>query len=90
MGIASLFVVVAIDGVVYKTCAAISMSARGITISPIFGSSEDGNGNGGLKSDLDFGPGGRDDSPWDQTCQNTSVIPEGHRKRDKRERTSWW
>ena len=71
IAIASLFVVVIVGAVLYKTCAV--FPASGFSITSIFGSSQDGHGKGGGGSDTEFLG---DDSPWDQLWQSASELPD--------------
>ena len=74
IAIGSLFVIVVIGTVLYKTCA-VFPGGGSFAISSIFGSSDDGNGKGGtgFESASDFSG---DDSPWDQVWRSASELPE--------------
>lgn len=75
IAIVSFFVFLTVIVVAYKTCAVIP-NGSGFSMPSIFGSSDDEDASGEV-SELGFGPGTGDDSPWDQVWQNASDLPEG-------------
>lgn len=72
IAIGSLFVILVVGSVLYKTCA-VFPEGSGFTIGSIFGGSDEGDGKGGWMA----GAGSElDDSPWDQVWRSASELPE--------------